>query len=77
MLSFVHLNEDTTLVVRVSGEDFQFFGGDSGVTLDESGHDTSGSDDIEWKRGNIEEKVLSLLRSVPGKDGSLQWMAAS
>jgi hypothetical protein len=72
MLSFVHLNKHTRLVVRVSGEDFRFFGGNSGVSLDESGHDTSGSLDTEGKRGDVEEKkVLSLLRGVTGKDGTL------
>jgi hypothetical protein len=44
------------LVVRVSGEDFGFFGGNGGVTLDESSHDTSSSLDTEGKRGNIERR---------------------
>ena len=71
-LSFVHLNKHTRLVVRVSGEDFRLFGGNGGVTLNESGHDTSGSLNTEGKRGNVEEeKVLSLLRSITRKDRSL------
>ena len=71
-ISFVHLNKHTRLVVRESGEDFRLYGGNSGVTLDERGHDTSGSLDTEGNRGNVEEeKVSSLLRGVTGKDGSL------
>ena len=71
-LSFVHLNKHTRLVVRGSGEDFRLFGGNGGVTLDESSHDTSYSLDTEGNRGNVEvEKVLSLLRGVTGKEGSL------
>jgi hypothetical protein len=53
------------LVVRVSGEDFGLFGGNGSVMLDESGHDTEG------KKGNVEEKILSLLRGITEKDGSL------
>jgi NAD-specific glutamate dehydrogenase len=41
-------------------------------TLNKSGYDTSGSLDTKGKRGNFkEEKVLSLLRCVTGKNGSL------
>jgi hypothetical protein len=59
------------LVVRVDGKDFGFFGGNSGITLYESGHDTSGSLNTGGKGGNVEEeKVLSLLRGVTGKNGS-------
>ena len=36
MLSFVNLNKHTGLVVRVSREDFRFFGGSGGVKLDET-----------------------------------------
>ena len=71
-LSFVHLNKYTGLVVSVSGEDFRLFGGNHGVTLDESGHDTPGSLDTGGKRGNVEKKkVLCLLRGVTRKDSSL------
>jgi NAD-specific glutamate dehydrogenase len=61
----------TTPVVR--GKDFGFFGGNSGVMLDEGGHDTSSSLNTKGKGGNIKEKkILSLLRGVTGgKDGSL------
>ena len=55
----------------MSRDDFRLFGGNGGVTLDESVHDASGSPDTERKRGNVEEeKILSLLRGVTRKDGS-------
>jgi hypothetical protein len=58
------------LLVRVRG--FNFFGGNSGVTLDESGHDTSGSLNRGQRRNrDVEKKILSLLGGVAGKDGSL------
>ena len=60
------------MVVSVSGKDFRLFGGNNGVTLDESSHNASSSLDTGGKRGNVEkEKVLCLLRGVTGKDSSL------
>jgi hypothetical protein len=60
------------LVVGVGREDFGLLGGYGGVTLDESSHDTTSSLNAKGKRGNIkEEKVLSLLGGIAGKDGSL------
>ena len=47
-------------------------GGDSGVAGDELGHDSTSGLDSSRERSDIEEeKVLSLLRGVPGEDGSL------
>jgi hypothetical protein len=40
------------------------FGAKGGVMFDKSGHDTSSGLDTGGKRGNVKEKVLSLLRSV-------------
>jgi len=66
------LNEHTRLVVGVGREDLGLLCWNGGVTLDESGHDTTSSLDTKGKRSNIKEKeVLSLLRGVTGKDGSL------
>ena len=71
-LSFVHLNKNTRLIVGVCGEDFGLFRRNGGITFDKSSHDAASRLDTEGKRGNIEEKkVLSLLRSVAGQDGSL------
>ena len=68
--SFVHLNKYTGLIVRISGENFGFFGGNVGVTLDESGHDSSGRLDTEGKRGSVgTEEILSLLRGVEEAGG--------
>jgi NAD-specific glutamate dehydrogenase len=42
------------------------------ITLDEGTHNTTSCLNAKGKRGNIEaEKVLSLLRGITGKDGSL------
>jgi hypothetical protein len=71
-LTLVDLNEDTRLVVGVGGESLGLLSGNSGVTLDEGSHDTASGLDTKGQRGDIEkEKVLGLLRSVTGKDGSL------
>jgi len=42
-----------------------------GVTLDESGHDTSSGLNTEGKRGDVETKILGLLRGITRYDGSL------
>jgi hypothetical protein len=34
-------------------------------------HDTTSCLNTKGKRGNIEDKVLNLLRGVTGKDGNL------
>ena len=64
--SFVYLNKHTRLGCQ------RIFGGNGGVTLDERGHDTSGSLDTLRKRGNIEEKkILSRFRGVTSSSGGL------
>jgi hypothetical protein len=71
-LSFENLNEDTGLVVSVSGEVLGLLGWDGGVSLDNVGHNTSNSLDSHGKWGDIEEKeLLSLFVTLSGKDGSL------
>lgn len=40
--SFIHLNEDSWLVVSIGGENLRFFGRDSGVSGDKVGHNSSG-----------------------------------
>lgn len=52
--SFEDLDEDTGLVIGISGEDLRFFGGDGGVSGDQVGHDSSGGFNSEGKRGDIE-----------------------
>jgi hypothetical protein len=42
VFTFVDLDEDTRWIVGVCREDFGLFGQYSSVTLDKSGHDTSG-----------------------------------
>jgi NAD-specific glutamate dehydrogenase len=54
-LSFVHLN-NTPGCVRVSREYFEFFDGNGGVLLDESGHDSSSSFDTDGKRATLKTK---------------------
>ena len=55
-----------------SHDDFGLFGRDGSITLDEGSHDTTSCLNTEGKGGDIEEeKVLSLLRRVTGKNGSL------
>ena len=71
-ISFVHFNKQTSFVVRGSGEDLRLLGRNGGVTLDKSRHDTTSRLDTKRMRSNIKEKkVLSLLRSVTRKNGSL------
>jgi len=43
----------------------------SGLALDESGHDTTGILNTERKRSDIEKKALGLFRSVARKNGGL------
>jgi hypothetical protein len=66
------LNEDTWLVISVGGEGLLLLGWDASVSWDEDGHDTASSLDTLGKRGNIQkEKILDLLGSLTGEDGSL------
>jgi len=66
------LNEHIRLVIGVRGEDFGFLGRNSGVTLDESSHNTTSSLDTEGERSYIEqEEILHFLRSVTSPYTSL------
>jgi len=72
MLTLVHLNQDTRLVVLVCREGLRCSGENGSVALNEGGHNTTSSLNAERKRSDIEkEEVLSLLRSVPGKNSGL------
>lgn len=72
-LTLEDLDKDTRLVVGEGGEGLGLLGGDSGVALDESSHDTTSSLNTEGKRGDIEKKDLvgGLGRSVTGENGGL------
>ena len=60
------------MVVGVGREDLRLLGGDSGVTLDEGGHDTTSGPNTEGKMGNIEkEEVLGLLGGVTKENSGL------
>jgi NAD-specific glutamate dehydrogenase len=60
------------LVIGVGGEDLRLLGGDSGVTLDKSSHDTTSGLNTERERSNIEKKeILGLLRGITSQDSSL------
>jgi hypothetical protein len=71
-LSLEHLDQDTGLVILISGEGLGLLGWDGGVSVDDVGHNSTGGLDSHGKWGDIEEKKLgSLLVSLSGKDGSL------
>jgi len=72
-LTLEDLDQDTGLVVGVGGEGLGLLGGDSGVTLDQRSHDTTGSLDTQGQRGNIQKQDLvgGLGRSVTRQDSSL------
>jgi hypothetical protein len=70
--TFEDLNQDTGLVIGVGGEDLGLLGGDSGVTLDKSSHDTTSGLNTERERSNIEKKeILGLLGGITSQDSSL------
>jgi hypothetical protein len=71
-LTPVHLDKHTGLVVGVGGEGLGLLRGDSGVALDESGHDTTNGLDTEGQGSDVEEEVLGLLRGVAREDGGLE-----
>ncbi|RMZ17688.1 hypothetical protein D0860_00318 [Hortaea werneckii] len=52
------LDEHTRLVVGEGREDLRLLGRDGGVTLDQRGHDTTGSLDTERQRRNVEQQDL-------------------
>ncbi|KAF3791349.1 NAD-specific glutamate dehydrogenase [Nymphaea thermarum] len=71
-LPFVHLNQDSRLVVGVGGEDLFLLGGDGGVAWDEHCHDSAGSLETQAERRDVEEEeVLHLLVALTAQDGRL------
>jgi len=70
--SFVDLDKYSGLVISVSREDLRLFGWDSGVPLNEVGHDSSCSLNSKRQGSNIEEKkVLNVLVTFSTENGSL------
>lgn len=70
--TLVHLDEHTGLVVGVRGEGLGSLGGDGGVSLDKSSHDTTSGLDTSGEGSDIEEEdVLGLLGRVTAQDSSL------
>lgn len=72
-LTLVNLDQHTRLVVAEGGEDLGLLGGDGGVALDESRHDTTSSLDTDGERGDIKKQDLAggLGGSVTRQDRSL------
>ena len=71
-LTLEDLDQDTGLVIRVGGEGLGLLGWDSGVALDQCGHDTASGFNTHGEWGNIEEKeILDFLRGVTRKNGGL------
>ena len=60
-LTLVDLDVDGSLTISSGGEDLALLGGDGGVTVDESGEDTTKSLDTERERGNIEQENVGDL----------------
>jgi hypothetical protein len=54
-LSFEDLDLDSWLVISVGGENLGLLNWNGGVSLDELGHDTSGSLDSQRQWGNVQE----------------------
>jgi hypothetical protein len=71
--SFKDLDEDTRLVVGEGGEGLGLLGGDGGVALDESSHDTTSGLDTEGERRDVEKEDLvgGLGRGVTRQDSGL------
>jgi len=70
--TFINLNQDTWLVVSVGCEDLLFLGWDTGVSVDQAGHDSSSGLNTEGKWDNIQkEDILNFLRLVTGDNSSL------
>ncbi|QGI60123.1 hypothetical protein CEK27_004094 [Fusarium fujikuroi] len=62
-LTLVDLDLDGSLEIGCGGEDLRLFGGDSGVSVDQTGEDTTEGLNTEGQRGNIEkEEILDLTR---------------
>jgi hypothetical protein len=75
-LTLVDLDKHTGLVVAEGGEDLGLLGGDGGVALDESSHDTTSGLDTDGKRRDVEKQDLGgrlggcVTRQDSGLDGS-------
>ena len=68
MLSSVDLDLDDGLTIGGSVEDLGLLGGDSGVTGNELGHDTTEGLDTEREGGDIEKQDIG---DVTGEDTTL------
>lgn len=76
--TFEDLNEDTGLVISISGEGLGLLGGDGGVSGDEDSHDLTSSFDTHGKGGNVEkEDVLDVFGSRTSQDSSLDGSTVS
>jgi hypothetical protein len=71
-LTLVHLDKHTGLVVGVGGEGLRLLRGDSGVALDESGHDTTNGLDTEGQGSDVEEEVLRYFLASSGSSLKLE-----
>ena len=71
-LSLEDLNLDSWLVVSVGGEDLGLLNWDGCVSLDELGHDSSGSLDSQRQRGDVQQqKLVEDLSLVLVENGGL------
>jgi len=71
-LTLEDLDQDTWLVILVSGESLGLLGWDGSVSLNDISHDTTSGLDTHGKWGDIEEqKLLGLFVTLTGEDGSL------
>jgi len=72
-LTLEDLDENTRLVVSECGESLGLLGGDGGVALDESSHDTASGLNTDRERSDVEQQDLvgGLGRGVTREDGSL------
>ncbi|CAA6672244.1 unnamed protein product [Spirodela intermedia] len=71
-LSFIYLDQNSRLVIRVGGEDLLLFCGNGGVAGDQHCHDSTGGLQPEAQRRNVEEEeVLHLLVTFSGENRRL------
>src|SRR5205814_1020510 len=71
-LSFINLNQDSGLVVRVGSKDLRVLGWNSSVPLNESSHDSTGCFNTKRKRSNIkEQEILNRFILISVQDCSL------
>ena len=64
--SLEDLDQHTGLVIGVGGESLGLLGGNGGVTLDKSGHDTSSGFKTEGKWGDIKQQQFGKLFGLVG-----------